>query len=96
MKDRKRLFKYFLAYVFTIFSAVFAVIIYLKYFPVESKVITEKKTVNETKLSETAIEDAIDKASITLGVNQRHSNSQININNENNQATQNNIAIDWE
>ena len=62
MKDRKRLFKYFLAYVFTIFSAVFAVIIYLKYFPVESKVITEKKTVNETKLSETAIEDAIDKA----------------------------------
>ena len=52
MKDRKRLFKYFLAYVFTIFSAVFAVIIYLKYFPVESKVITEKKTVNETKLSE--------------------------------------------
>ena len=55
MKDRKRLFKYFLAYVFTIFSAVFAVIIYLKYFPVESKVITEKKTVNETKLSETAI-----------------------------------------
>lgn len=40
--------------------------------------------------------DAIDKASITLGVNQRHSNSQININNENNQATQNNIAIEWE
>ena len=33
--------------------------------------------------------DTIDKASITLGVNQRHSNSQININNENNQATQN-------
>ena len=32
MKDRKRLFKYFLAYVFTIFSAVFAVIIYLKYY----------------------------------------------------------------
>lgn len=40
--------------------------------------------------------DTIDKASITLGVNQRHSNSQININNENNQATQNNIAIEWE
>ncbi len=38
--------------------------------------------------------DAIDKASITLGVNQRHSNSQININNENNQATQNNIKIE--
>lgn len=40
--------------------------------------------------------DANDKLSITLGVNQRHSNSQININNENNQATQNNIAIEWE
>ena len=39
-------------------------------------------------------QDAIDKASITLGVNQRHSNSQININNENNQATQNNISIE--
>ena len=38
--------------------------------------------------------DTIDKASITLGVNQRHSNSQININNENNQAIQNNISIE--
>lgn len=33
--------------------------------------------------------DTIDKASITLGVNQRHANSQVNINNTN--ATQNNI-----
>ena len=37
--------------------------------------------------------DTIDKASITLGVNQRHSNSQININNENNQATQNTTTL---
>ena len=59
MKDRKRILKYFLAYVFTIFSAILAVMIYLNYFP-SSKVITEKKTVNETKLTETAIEDAID------------------------------------
>ena len=34
--------------------------------------------------------DTIDKASITLGVNQRHSNSQVNIQNTN--ATQNNIS----
>ena len=33
------------------------------------------------------IVDAIDKASITLGVNQRHSNSQVQINNSNNQQT---------
>ncbi len=59
MKNRRRLLKYFLAYIFTIFSSIFAVILYLTYFPVESKVITEKKTINETKLSETAIEDAI-------------------------------------
>ncbi len=60
MKDRKVILKYFLAYVFTIFSSIVAVILYLTYFPVESKVITEEKTINETKLSETAIEEAID------------------------------------
>ena len=37
------------------------------------------------------IVDAIDKASITLGVNQRHSNSQVNISNTN--ATQTNIEL---
>lgn len=31
--------------------------------------------------------DTIDKASVTLGVNQRHSNSQVQINNSNNQQT---------
>ena len=35
-------------------------------------------------------QDTIDKASLTLGVNQRHSNSQVNIQNTN--ATQNNIS----
>lgn len=35
--------------------------------------------------------DTIDKASITLGINPRHSNSQININNDNTNAIQNNI-----
>jgi serine protease Do len=58
--NRKKLLKYFLAYVFTIVSAIVAVILYLKYFPVESKVITEKKTVNQTKLSETAVEESIE------------------------------------
>lgn len=38
--------------------------------------------------------DANDKLSITLGVNQRHSNSQVNIQNTN--ATQNNIEINKE
>ena len=37
------------------------------------------------------IVDAIDKASITLGVNQRHSNSQVNISNTN--ATQTNVEL---
>lgn len=36
-------------------------------------------------------QDTIDKASITLGINQRHSNSQININNDNTNAIQNNV-----
>ena len=39
-------------------------------------------------------QDAIDKASITLGVNQRHSNSQVNIQNTN--AQQNNIKLNEE
>lgn len=38
--------------------------------------------------------DANDKLSITLGVNQRHSNSQVNIQNTN--ATQNNIEVNKE
>ena len=76
MKNRKRLFKYFLAYVFTIFSAIFAVIIYLKYFPVESKVITEKKTINQTLVSETAIEEAIDKAYDSVVTVESYKNNQ--------------------
>lgn len=38
--------------------------------------------------------DTLDKASVTLGVNQRHSNNQVNIQNTN--AQQNNIDIEWE
>ena len=41
------------------------------------------------------LQDTIDKASITLGINQRHANSQVNISNTN--ATQvNNIQVEWE
>ena len=57
MKNKKKLLKYFLFYVFTIISAIVAVILYLKYYPVESKVITE--TINKTMVSENGIEDAI-------------------------------------
>ncbi len=57
MKNKKRLLKYFLFYVFTIISAIVAVILYLKYYPVKSKVITE--TVNKTMVSEKGIEEAI-------------------------------------
>lgn len=55
--NKKRALKYFLFYVFTIFSAVTAVVLYIKYFPIESKVITE--TISKTELSETAIEESI-------------------------------------
>lgn len=58
--NRKKVLKYFLAYVFTIVSSIVAVILYLRYFPVESKVITEKKTINQTILNETAIEKSIE------------------------------------
>jgi len=40
------------------------------------------------------IVDSIDKASITLGINQRHANSQVTVNNSN--AIQNNLSVEWE
>ena len=57
MKNKRRILKYFLFYIFTIISAIVAVILYLKYYPVKSKVITE--TVNKTMVSEEGIEEAI-------------------------------------
>ncbi len=57
-KEKKRkLLIYFLFYLFTIISSVGAVILYIKYFPSESKVITE--TINKTMVSEKGIEKAI-------------------------------------
>ena len=55
--NKRRLLKYFLFYVFTIISSIVAVILYLKYYPIKSKVITE--TVNKTMVSEEGIEEAI-------------------------------------
>ena len=43
-----------------------------------------------------SIIDGLDKASLTLGVNQRHSNSQVNIQNTNAQQTNIPIQIEWE
>ena len=58
--DKKKALNYFLAYVFVLVSSLCAVILYLKYFPVNSKVITEEKTINETKLTESGVEEAIE------------------------------------
>ena len=55
MKKRKFL-KYILFYLFTIISSVLAVILYIKYYPIKSKVITE--TINKTMVSEEGIEEA--------------------------------------
>lgn len=62
-------------------------------FDEEGKVIRQEDLLLDSKSAKEYI-DAIDKASLTLGVNQRHANSQININNENTNAVQNNIDID--
>ena len=55
--DKKKILKYFLFYIFTIFSSVLAVILYIKFYPIESKVITE--SINKTIVNETGIEDSI-------------------------------------
>jgi len=55
--NKKKLFPLFIFYVFTIASAIFAVILYIKYFPIESKVITEN--INKTVVTEKGIEEAI-------------------------------------
>lgn len=41
-------------------------------------------------------QEALDKASITLGINQRHSNSQINVNTQNNIQQNNNVPLTLE
>jgi len=68
------------------------------------KVVTEgmgmgasKATVIETDLQAKDFKDAIetiDKASITLNVNERHANSKVEVNNQNQQIN-NNLKVEW-
>ena len=55
--NKKKILFYFLFFVLNITCSIIAVILYIKYYPIESKVITE--TVNKTVVSEQGIEDAI-------------------------------------
>ena len=57
--DRKKYFKYFIFYLVTVVSAIVAVRVYTYFFP-SSTVITENKTINETKLTEESIESSIE------------------------------------
>ena len=57
--NRKTIFKYFIFYLFTLISAILVVTLYL-YISPSSKVITKNKTINETKLTEEALEDSIE------------------------------------
>ena len=55
--NKRRLFPYFVFYVLTVLSSIAAVILYVKYYPIESKVITEN--INKTVVTEKGIEEAI-------------------------------------
>ena len=55
--NKKQIFPFFVFYVITIASSILAVILYVKYFPIESKVITEN--INKTVVTEKGIEEAI-------------------------------------
>ena len=73
--NKRRILKYFLFYVFTIVSSIVAVILYLKYYPIKSKVITE--TVNKTMVSEQGIEEAIGGVYDAVVTVQSYSNGQL-------------------
>ena len=55
--NKKKVFTYFIFYIITIVSSVAAVILYIKYYPIESKVINEN--INKTVVTEKGIEEAI-------------------------------------
>ena len=55
--NKRQIFPMFIFYVITITSSIVAVILYIKYYPIESKVITEN--INKTVVTEKGIEDAI-------------------------------------
>ena len=55
--NKRQIFPFFLLYIITIISSILAVILYIKYYPIESKVITEN--INKTVVTEKGIEEAI-------------------------------------
>jgi serine protease Do len=55
--NKRQIFPFFILYVVTIISSIVAVILYVKYYPIESKVITEN--INKTVVTEKGIEEAI-------------------------------------
>lgn len=55
--NKRKIFPYFVFYVLTVLSSIAAVILYVKYYPIESKVITEN--INKTVVTEKGIEEAI-------------------------------------
>ena len=57
--NRKKYFKFFIFYLITVASSILAIKVYTYFFPI-STVITENKTINETKLTEQSIEDSIE------------------------------------
>lgn len=73
--NKRKILGYFLFYVFTIISAIVAVVLYIKYYPIESKVITE--TVNKTMVSEEGIEEAISGVYDAVVTVQSYYNSQL-------------------
>lgn len=73
--NRRRYFKFFIFYIFTIISSIIAVMLYLYYFPT-SKVITQNKTINETKLLEEGIETSIESIYDSVVTVESYSNNQ--------------------
>ncbi|MBQ9024089.1 MAG: trypsin-like peptidase domain-containing protein [Bacilli bacterium] len=73
--NRRKYFKFFIFYVFTIISSILAVILYLYYFP-SSKVITQNKTINETKLTEEGVESSIENVYDSVVTVESYKNSQ--------------------
>ena len=55
--NKRQIFPMFVFYVITVISSILAVILYIKYFPIESKVITEN--INKTVVTEKGIEEAL-------------------------------------
>ena len=73
--NRRKLFKFFILYLFTIASSIIAVMLYLYFFP-NSTVITKNKTINETKLMEEGVESSIENVYDSVVTVESYSNNQ--------------------